>query len=75
MEPVFNNGQIIYVNKIDKAEVRNNQFVIAEVDGNFFVKKLRLADGNIDLISLNKKYPDIHVHSYNDFAIRGVVII
>lgn len=30
---------------------------------------------NIDLISLNKKYPDIHVHSYNDFAIRGVVII
>ena len=65
----------LFINKIDKAEVRNNQFVIAEVDGNFFVKKLRLADGNIDLISLNKKYPDIHVHSYNDFAIRGVVII
>ena len=75
MEPVFTNQQIIYVNKTDKSDVRNNQFIIAELNGEFFVKKLRLADGNIDLISLNKKYPDIHVHSYNDFAIRGVVII
>ena len=75
MEPVFNNGQIIYVNKLDNTEVRNNQFVIAEVDGEFFVKKLRLENGDVQLISLNKKYPNITIHEYNDFAIRGVVII
>lgn len=75
MEPVFNNGQIIYVNKLDNTEVRNNQFVIAEVDGEFFVKKLRMENGNVQLISLNKKYPNITIHEYNDFAIRGVVII
>ncbi|WP_308556184.1 S24 family peptidase [uncultured Lactobacillus sp.] len=75
MEPVFNNGQIIYVNKLENSEVRNNQFVIAEVDGDFFIKKLSLENGNVQLISLNKKYPNIIIHEYNDFAIRGVVII
>lgn len=75
MEPVFNDGQIIYVNKLDNVEVRNNQFVIAEVDGEFYVKKLRLEKGDVQLISLNKKYPNITIHEYNDFAIRGVVII
>lgn len=75
MEPVFNDGQIIYVNKLDNVEVRNNQFVIAEVDGEFYVKKLKLEKGDVQLISLNKKYPNITIHEYNDFAIRGVVII
>jgi phage repressor protein C with HTH and peptisase S24 domain len=75
MEPVFNDGQIIYVKKADDVEVRNNQFVVAEVDGDFYVKKLRMKNGDIELISLNKKYPNIPIHDYNDFAIRGVVII
>lgn len=76
MEPVFTNQQIIYVNKTDKSDVRNNQFIIAELNGEFFVKKLHMNDdGNIKLISLNKKYSDIVIHDYDDFIIRGVVII
>lgn len=76
MEPVFNDGQIIYVNKLDNTEVRNNQFVIAELNGEFFVKKLHIDDtGNIKLISLNKKYSDIEIHDFDDFIIQGVVII
>ena len=76
MEPVFTNQQIIYVNKTDKLDVRNNQFIIAELNGEFFVKKLHMNDdGNIKLISLNKKYSDIVIHDYDDFIIRGVVII
>lgn len=76
MEPIFTNQQIIYVNKIDKSDVRNNQFIIAELNGEFFVKKLHIDnDGNLKLISLNKKYSDIVIHDYDDFLIRGVVII
>lgn len=76
MEPVFNDGQIIYVNKLDNTEVRNNQFVIAELNGEFFVKKLHIDDnGNIKLISLNKKYSDMEIHDFDDFVIQGIVII
>lgn len=76
MEPIFTNQQIIYVNKTDKSDVRNNQFIIAELNGEFFVKKLHMDnDGDIKLISLNKKYSDIVIHDYDDFIIRGVVII
>lgn len=75
MEPVFTDQQIIFVNKADKQEVRNNQFVIAEVNGEFFVKKFFTNDDEIKLISLNKKYPDIIIHDYDDFIINGVVVI
>lgn len=76
MEPLFANQQIIYVNKADKSEVRNHQFVIAELNGEFFIKKLQMDDdGSIKLISLNKKYSDIQIHDYDDFIIRGIVII
>ena len=76
MEPLFTDQQIIYVNKADKSEVRNHQFVIAELNGEFFIKKLQIdGDGSIKLISLNKKYSDIQIHDYDDFVIRGIVII
>lgn len=76
MEPLFTDQQIIYVNKADKSEVRNHQFVIAELNGEFFIKKLQIdGDGSIKLISLNKKYSDIQIHDYDDFIIRGIVII
>ncbi|MQB75048.1 S24 family peptidase [Limosilactobacillus reuteri] len=75
MEPLFADQQIIYVNKADKSEVRNHQFVIAELNGEFFIKKLQIDDGSIKLISLNKKYSDIQIHDYDDFIIRGIVII
>lgn len=75
MEPVFNNGQIIYVNKIDRVDVRNNQFIIAELNGEFYVKKLHIDKGEVSLISLNQKYSSIKIHDYDDFIVRGVVII
>ena len=76
MEPLFTDQQIIYVNKADKSEVRNHQFVIAELNGEFFIKKLQIdGDGSVKLISLNKKYSDIQIHDYDDFVIRGIVII
>ena len=78
MTPTFSDGQIIYVNKIyDTEEVRNNQFVIAELNGDSYVKKIVFDDNrkNCRLISLNKKYADIEIKKSDDFKIVGVVII
>ncbi|MCZ0743557.1 XRE family transcriptional regulator [Ligilactobacillus sp. UO.C109] len=78
MTPTFSDGQIIYVNKIyDTEEVRNNQFVIAELNGDSYVKKIVFDDNrkNCRLISLNKKYADIKLKKSADFKIVGVVII
>lgn len=78
MTPIFSDGQIIYVNKIyDTEEVRNNQFVIAELNGDAYVKKIVFDDDkkNCRLISLNKKYADIEIKKSDDFKIVGVVII
>lgn len=78
MTPAFSDGQIIYVNKIyDTEEVRNNQFVIAELNGDAYVKKIVFDDNkkNCHLISLNKKYADIEIKKSDDFKIVGVVII
>ncbi|WP_241690430.1 S24 family peptidase [Ligilactobacillus salivarius] len=78
MTPTFSDGQIIYVNKIyDTEEVRNNQFVIAELNGDAYVKKIVFDDDkkNCRLISLNKKYADIEIKKSDDFKIVGVVII
>ncbi|KRM09185.1 cI-like repressor, phage associated protein [Paucilactobacillus suebicus DSM 5007 = KCTC 3549] len=76
MEPTFNDGQIVYVNRlVDENDVRNNQFVIAEVNGEAFIKKLSFNDDYVRLISLNPNYDDIIIHDYDDFLIRGIVVI
>lgn len=76
MQPTFDDGQIIFVNKVEKVdEVRNNQFVIAEINGEAFIKKLFVSYDCIKLISLNRNYKDIVIHDYDDYRIVGVVVI
>ena len=76
MEPTFNDGQIVYVNKlVNESDIRNNQFVIAEVNGEAYIKKLSFNDDYVRLISLNPSYDDIIIHDYDDFLIRGIVVI
>lgn len=73
MEPTFSDGEILFVNKVDEA--RNNQFVIAEVNGEAFVKKLFVSLDGVKLISLNRDYDDIVIHDYDDYRIVGVVVL
>lgn len=78
MEPMFADGQIIYIKRVEGTEeVRDNQIVIAELNGNAYVKKIAF-DGDRDscrLISLNKKYTDIIVKPDDSFKVIGVVVI
>lgn len=76
MEPTFSNGEILFVNKLEtEGSARNNQFVIAEVNGNAYVKKLFVSADGVTLISLNRDYQDIAIHDYDDYRIIGIVVI
>lgn len=78
MIPLFSDGQIIYVNKIDDLDmVRNEQIVIAELNGDAFVKKI-VFDNNrksCKLISLNKEYKPINVTENDEFKVVGLVVL
>ncbi|AOO74023.1 helix-turn-helix domain-containing protein [Ligilactobacillus salivarius] len=78
MIPLFSDGQIIYVNKIDDLDmVRNEQIVIAELNGDAYVKKI-IFDNNrqsCQLISLNKDYQPINVTENDEFKVVGLVVL
>lgn len=78
MIPLFSDGQIIYVNRIDDLDmVRNEQIVIAELNGDAFVKKI-VFDNNrksCKLISLNKEYKPINVTENDEFKVVGLVVL
>lgn len=78
MIPLFSNGQIIYVNRVDDLDmVRNEQIVIAELNGDAFVKKIVFDNNRKDcqLISLNKEYKPINVTKDDDFKVVGSVVL
>ncbi|MBL1057719.1 LexA family transcriptional regulator [Ligilactobacillus salivarius] len=78
MIPLFSDGQIIYVNKVDDLDmVRNEQIVIAELNGDAYVKKI-VFDNNrqsCQLISLNKDYQPINVTENDEFKVVGLVVL
>lgn len=66
MEPVFENGDIIFVEKMD--EVINGALMVVTVDDEAFIKKVYYDSDCIRLVSLNREYDDI-------LATEGVKII
>ena len=78
MIPLFSDGQIIYVNRVDDLNmVRNEQIVIAELNGDAFVKKIVFDNNRKDcqLISLNKEYKPISVTENDEFKVVGLVVL
>ncbi len=76
MEPIFANGQIIFVKTVeDPSQVYSNQFVIADLNGEAFVKKIVFEQIGCRLVSLNKKYEDKIVTEHDAFYVRGIVVL
>lgn len=75
MEPMFEDGQIIFVKKCDDCDVHSGQIVIADLNGEAFVKKIDIEPDGVRLVSLNPKYKPILVKSFDDFAIQGIVML
>jgi len=75
MEPFFENDQIIFVKTVeDPSQVFSNQFVIADLNGEAYLKKIVFEQVGCRLVSLNKKYPDKIVTESDAFYVRGTVV-
>ena len=76
MQPLFADGQIIFVKNVqDDMDFLDGQIVIAILNGESFIKKLRIMENCAQLISLNSKYDPIEVSADDDFKIKGKVIL
>ncbi|QHJ83673.1 MAG: hypothetical protein [Caudoviricetes sp.] len=73
MTPLFDDKQIILVKKAQEA--RSGQIVIADYDGQAYVKKFLQDDNSCRLVSLNKKYHDLPINEQHEFSIFGIVIL
>jgi DNA polymerase V len=59
---------------VDRAlEATNGKIVLAVINSEFTVKRLRLFQEKIILEAANPRYPDISVNSHSDFRVWGVV--
>ncbi len=64
-------GDILIVDR--SIQARSNQIVIAVLDSEFTVKRIRFDDECVYLLPANAKYPDIKVTQNRDFQVWGVV--
>lgn len=73
MDAGISDGDIIVIDK--SLEVKNGDFVVAFIDGEFTLKEFRLDEANhcAWLIPHNKDFEPIKVTEENDFLIWGVL--
>lgn len=73
MRPVFEDGEIIFVEKMDYPI--NGALMVVQIDEEAFVKKVYIEENDLRLVSLNKDYKDIYADSRNDIRIVGKVVM
>jgi DNA polymerase V len=73
MYPLICDGDLLVVDFAKRAENLNNKIIIALVDGDFNVKRLKIKDKRFYLIPENTDYPTREILNHEDFEIWGVV--
>ena len=64
-------GDILVVDKSINA--KNNDLVVAEYEGEFTAKRLKIKDDKIYLHPENVDFEDIEINNLDDFSIFGVI--
>lgn len=72
MEPIFFDGDIIFVEKMN--DVINGALMVVQIDDEAFIKKVYRENNCLRLVSLNKDYKDIIVDGKNEIRIVGKVV-
>lgn len=72
MEPVFEDGEIIFVEKYPNPI--NGALMVVQIDENAYIKKVYLEKDNLRLVSLNQDYDDILANGTNNIRIVGKVV-
>ncbi|HBE8105296.1 TPA: helix-turn-helix domain-containing protein [Staphylococcus aureus] len=73
MEPLFKNGQIIFIEK--SHTIKDGQIGVFIINGDAYVKKVYVEDNRLTLVSLNKKYKDLHFYDNESVRLVGKVIL
>lgn len=73
MEPMFKDGEIIFVEKTHS--IKNGQIGIFIIEEEAYVKKVFVEDDRLTLVSLNKKYRDLHFYRNESVRLVGKVIL
>lgn len=77
MEPLFADGQIIFVIEVTNESLfdLSNRIVVADLNGEAYVKKLVVRHYELRLVSLNKDYEDKIITEDDAFYVRGIVVL
>ena len=67
----IHDGDILVIDK--SLEPANNRKAVCFIDGQFTLKTLKVAGGEVWLKAENEKYPPIRVTPDNDFVVWGIV--
>ncbi|HEK6270538.1 TPA: helix-turn-helix domain-containing protein [Staphylococcus aureus] len=73
MEPLFKNGQIIFIEK--SHTIKDGQIGLFIINGDAYVKKVYVEDNRLTLVSLNKKYKDLYFYDNESVRLVGKVIL
>ncbi|OEL06865.1 hypothetical protein AST13_02170 [Staphylococcus xylosus] len=73
MEPMMKNGSYAFIKK--QENIKDGTIALILLDGAGFIKRVDISDDYIKLISLNQKYEDITVSSFNDIRVIGKVVL
>ncbi|WP_194746246.1 S24 family peptidase [Staphylococcus chromogenes] len=73
MEPMFKDGEIIFVEKTHN--IKNGQIGIFIIEEEAYLKKVLVEDDRLTLISLNKNYKDLHFYENQSVKLVGKVIL
>ena len=73
MEPVFENGEIVFVKKTQ--DIHNGQIIAVQINEEAFIKKVYITNDHMRLVSLNKEYEDIIANEDDDIRVVGKVLI
>ncbi|HDH5128153.1 TPA: helix-turn-helix transcriptional regulator [Staphylococcus aureus] len=73
MEPMFKDGEIIFVEKTHN--IKNGQIGIFIIEEEAYVKKVFVEDDRLTLVSLNKDYDYLHFYRNESVRLIGKVIL
>lgn len=73
MEPLFKNGQIIFIEK--SHTIKDGQIGVFIINGDAYVKKVYVEDNRLTLVSLNKKFKDLYFYDNESVRLVGKVIL
>ena len=72
MSPRIEPGELLIVDRM--VETKDDDVVVARINDDLCVKKLRIEDGCIWLLSENEEYPPIQITEEMDFEVWGRVM-